>query len=680
MNQPGHKFSRIQKAVEAIFLPLDRLFNRIFQSSYNPLYRSGTIAVLLMTIVTVTGLYLVFFYRLGEPFESISALQNQPLMGRWIRTLHRYASDATVAAVIIHMLRMVLMGRTWGPRTLAWLTGVALFVFLFVSGWTGYVMVWDAHAQALATAGAKMFDATGLFPDSISRSFSGVTSSPPASFFFLNLFLHVVVPLAMIFGIWIHTSKLARTVWFPTRRLTWGITGFLVLVSMTFPAPLAQKADLLNIAPEYPSDWWFSFWLPLAEKSPGWTLIAFSAGLLFLFSIPFWLKPSEKDKPKVSFNDHNRCQGCSQCMVDCPYEAIHMIPRTTGTGSPIVAQVNDDLCVACGLCAASCAPFTMGPPERKATEQFIAAKKFVISLRATKKDHHGDVLVMACRNQAGVYKRMSDFAGKEDRVHLYPVDCAGTIHAVAIEQLAKDFKSVMIAACPDRNCTNKDGFMLLKERVSGAREPTFTASFDKSRVSVHAVGDGEESRFFEEFQGVVSGQKSQPSRWRLALPFAAAIALTVGIALLSRVPAGAPIDDGLLRLSWRLSNQTVKNCRQRTQEELAKLPQHMRLNEICEYSPLSYRLNATVNGTQVIEKVITPGGLHGDRPIYVDYDLRLAPGSHEVQITFLPEHEVENKVAHLNFAGTVNIEKGRLSLIYLTPDQSRLILKQGDAQ
>lgn len=680
MDQAAHGFSWIQRAVAAVILPLDRIFNRIFQSAYNPLYRSGTIAVLLMTIVTVTGLYLVFFYRLGEPFESVNALQNQPLLGRWIRTLHRYASDATVAAVIIHMLRMVLMGRTWGPRTMAWLTGVALFVFLFVSGWTGYVMVWDAHAQALATAGAKMFDATGLFPDSIGRSFNGVTSSPPASFFFLNLFLHVVVPLAMIFGIWIHTSKLARTVWFPSRRLTWGITGFLILVSMAWPAPLAPKADLLNIAPEYPSDWWFSFWLPLAETSPGWTLIAFGAGLLFLLSIPFWLKPSEKDKPKVSFNDHNRCQGCAQCSIDCPYEAIQMIPRTTGSGSPEVAQVNDDLCVACGLCAASCAPFTMGPPERKATEQFIAAKKFVLSLRAEKKDHHGDVLIMACRNQAGVYKRMTARAGEESGVHIYPVDCAGTIHVVAIEQLAKDFKSVMIAACPDRNCTNKDGFILLKERVSGAREPTFTPNFDRSRVSVHAVGDGEESRFFSELRAVRSGTVLPPARWRTAVSFAAATAIVAFIGLLSRLPAGTPSEDGLLRLSWRLSNQTIKNCRQRTQEELAKLPQHMRLAEVCEYTPLGYRLSVTIDGNPSPEQIIKPGGLHHDRPIYVDRDVRLSPGNHEVTISFVPEREVENRVAHLTFSGGVNIEAGRLSLIHLTPDQTQLVLKSGGVQ
>ena len=90
-------------------------------------------------------------------------IQRDVLLGRWMRALHRYASDAAVVAVALHVLRLVVQGKTWGPRALAWVTGVLLAGMMLLSAVTGFVLVWDRFGQALAVAGAKMLRLLPLF-------------------------------------------------------------------------------------------------------------------------------------------------------------------------------------------------------------------------------------------------------------------------------------------------------------------------------------------------------------------------------------------------------------------------------------------------------------------------------------------------------------------------------------
>src|SRR3990172_6001045 len=179
----------------------DALMNRLYGWRYNPLYHSGALVVALLIVLFVTGIYLLFFYRLGAPYASVAALTAQPWLGRGIRGLHRYASDTAVVAALVHALRVYAQRRSWGPRTLAWITGLILLFVVFVSGWTGYVMVWDVQAQVLATEGARLFDVLPIFSEPISRAFVGERPIPGA-FFFLNLFAHIAFPIGLGLVVW----------------------------------------------------------------------------------------------------------------------------------------------------------------------------------------------------------------------------------------------------------------------------------------------------------------------------------------------------------------------------------------------------------------------------------------------------------------------------------------------
>lgn len=120
-----------------MFARLDAWFNEFYTWRYNPLYHSGALVVACFVILLFTGIYLLLFYRISAPYESVGSITAQWWGGRWIRTLHRYVSDLAIVATVVHVVRMFAQGRTWGPRALAWVSGVFLAGFFFLCGWTG---------------------------------------------------------------------------------------------------------------------------------------------------------------------------------------------------------------------------------------------------------------------------------------------------------------------------------------------------------------------------------------------------------------------------------------------------------------------------------------------------------------------------------------------------------------
>ncbi|HSR15650.1 MAG TPA: cytochrome b N-terminal domain-containing protein, partial [Gemmatimonadales bacterium] len=205
-------------AVRSLLNAADRAANRLYGWRGNPLYQTGTLVVLLFLVLLVTGLWLLLFYRIGAPWASVDRLTGDWLAGNWVRGVHRYASDAAVVATLLHAVRMLVQGRTWGPRTLAWVSGLVLLAFLFICGWTGFVMVWDQYGLLLADEGARLLEAVPLLSEPLRRAFTGERPVPDA-FFFLNLFLHVALPLGLGLLLWLHVSRLARPVLLPPKPL-----------------------------------------------------------------------------------------------------------------------------------------------------------------------------------------------------------------------------------------------------------------------------------------------------------------------------------------------------------------------------------------------------------------------------------------------------------------------------
>jgi len=472
-----------RRFLHALLARFDAWLDRIYGWRLNPLYHSGAVTVALLLVLLLTGLYLLIFYRLGSPYASVGRVTDQIWAGRWIRTLHRYSSDAAVVAIMVHGLRMFLQHRTWGARTLAWLSGVVLLFVFLVCGWTGYVMVWDVQAQVIAREGARWLDWLPIFSEPIGRAFSG-EGPMPGAFFFLNLFLHIALPIGLAVLLWIHTSRVARAVLMPPRILTYALLGGLTALSLVVPVRMAGPADLLRVPEQFPLDVFDHFWPPLTQYLPAgavWGL----AGLLgvVLLAVPWIQRPQAELVPDASVVVERSCTGCEQCYVDCPYEAIDMIVRTDGRAG-LVARVTPELCVSCGICAGSCAPMGVGPPMRTGRDQVAQVREFI----AERGPGPTDVVLIACGRGAGGAGRGPTFDGAP----VMSVPCAGSLHTSVIEFLVRSGAGgVMVVSCQPRDCWSREGPRWLEERMYEDREAELQPRVDRERVELVYAGAAE---------------------------------------------------------------------------------------------------------------------------------------------------------------------------------------------
>lgn len=463
---------------------VERLFDALYGSRWNPLHQTGNVAVLAFLVCLATGVFLFLFYEIADPHGSVAAIEGRIFLGGWVRSIHRYAADLALVAVLVHLVRKFVQGQTWGPRALAWLSGVALLGVVLACGWTGLVLVWDTQGQRIAVEGARLFDLLPIFAEPISRMFAG-DAPVPRAFFFMNLFAHVALPLGIAALVWLHLVRVARPALLPPRPLRRGILAAILVWSALSPVPLPPAADLGALPGEIPTDLLYAFWLPVAGRLPPPVHLAlWAAGFALLASLARLWRP--RRAIAVSTVDEDRCSGCTHCYHDCPYEAIQMVrrERPSRQTSDLVARVDPSLCVGCGICAAACAPMGIGPPGRTGRDQLALVRGWSEETAPSGRQ----VLVLACGNGWGGARAALAAPGRALRLG----GCSGSLHTSVVEQcLRRGAAGVAILACPPRNCSFREGPKWAEARLFAGREAELPVRVDRRRVLFLARSPGE---------------------------------------------------------------------------------------------------------------------------------------------------------------------------------------------
>ncbi len=475
----------LQRPFRRLLTGFDAVLAKLYGWERNPIHQAGTVAVAMLLVLLVTGLYLVLYYRVGSPAASVAGLAADPWLGAWLRTLHRYATDVFVIAAALHAARMFAQDRSWGARTVAWMSGLFLFGAGMVCAWTGFVMAWDTFGERLALEGGRLFDVVPIFSEPLSRIFAG-EGPVPSAFFFVNLFVHIALPLGLGVGLWLHVSRLARPVLLPPKRLTWAIVGSLTVASVLLPAALGPAADPLRLPASTPIDLVVAWWLPLSERLPAG--IAWGSGivviLLALLMPRLTRRPADASRPPSTV-DARLCTGCDQCHQDCPWDAITMVARDDDRPT-LVARVDPSRCVSCGICAGSCAPMGVGPPGRTGRDQLTEIRE--VTLPALAALGPLPIIAICCAQAPAAHLAALRTRG----AHVHLVSCVGNLHSSVIELLVRTgAPGVLACGCPPRDCVSREGPKWLHERLFNDREAELQPRVDRRRVRVATLAPGD---------------------------------------------------------------------------------------------------------------------------------------------------------------------------------------------
>ncbi|HLB14119.1 MAG TPA: cytochrome b N-terminal domain-containing protein [Burkholderiales bacterium] len=288
-----------QKVGQWAFRRADGVFNRVFGEHLNPLFHLGALAYLMLWVVVVTGLYLYVFFKTGvqEAYDSVQSLSVQQWwLGGVFRSVHRYASDAMVLTMGLHLARHFVFDHYRSFRWFSWVSGVIALWLVYASGVNGYMLPWDRLAQFVTIATAEWFDALPVFGGTLIRNFifEGAVND---RLFSLLSFIHIGLPLAVLVVLWIHTQRVPRAAVMPPRELAIYAVVALVVLSLVKPVhSQGGPADLAATVTRLEFDW---FYLPVYALLYRWTPIEvwyLVGGTTLLFLLLPWLPPRRMRK------------------------------------------------------------------------------------------------------------------------------------------------------------------------------------------------------------------------------------------------------------------------------------------------------------------------------------------------------------------------------------------------
>jgi len=136
--------------------------------NFNFWYFFGSLALLVLVIQIVTGIFLVMHYKpdaslnaSGVPvaFASVEYIMRDVPWGWLIRYMHSTGASAFFIVVYLHMFRGVLYGSYRMPRELIWVFGVMIFLALMAEAFAGYLLPWGQMSYWGAQVILNLFSA-----------------------------------------------------------------------------------------------------------------------------------------------------------------------------------------------------------------------------------------------------------------------------------------------------------------------------------------------------------------------------------------------------------------------------------------------------------------------------------------------------------------------------------------
>ena len=657
----------IQNIGRLIFEWPQKWLGRIFGNTLNPLRHLGSLTIFLLWIVLVSGIWVTIFFQtsVSGAYESVEYLTNdQWYLGGVMRSLHRYASDAAIVTLVLHIFKEFVFDRYRSARWFSWVTGVPLLWMIIPLGITGYWLVWDQLALYVALISSEMLDALPIFTDSMARNFLSVESLSDR-FFTLMAFTHIIgLPIFLVFGIWIHVFRMSRPKINPPRKLMIGALLSMLALSLVYPALSQGKADPAMVPESLALDWYYLLVYPLMKVWPAGSVWLLLVGFSLLICIAPWLPPGRK--PAVVSVDLNNCNGCQRCVEDCPFGALEMAPRSDGLKFVSEAIVLADLCLSCGICVGSCptaTPFRTRSalsPGIDLPDQPVAAIREMVTAAASGLQGSRRLLIFGCE---GNLKR----AGLIDsETAVVSLTCMAQLPPSFIDfVLSRDLADgVVLAGCASGDCQYRLGTQWTEQRINRQRDPQLRKRVDSNKLALLWTQPWcdlpDTTTAITSFRNTLAAVDESPtppkSGKRFLRPVGAILAwglFAVSAGVFTIWPPFSQLEAGnaVVSLTFSHAGQRIKECRQLSQEELNKLPPNMRKPSDCPRERYPVKVLFSIDNEIMYDQLLLPSGFWKDGESTIYNRIELPAGNHELAI----EMSDSGRSKGFDFSGQSNI-------------------------
>jgi ubiquinol-cytochrome c reductase cytochrome b subunit len=178
--------------------------------NFNIWYFFGSLALAVLVLQLVTGIFLTMFYKPGEltSFDSVEYIMREVDFGWLIRYLHSTGASAFFIVVYLHMFRALLYGSYRPPRELLWLLGMFVYLALMAEAFMGYVLPWGNMSFWGAQVIVNLFGTIpGIGPGLVLwiRGDYAIADATVNRFFALHV---AAVPLALLLLVALHLVAL----------------------------------------------------------------------------------------------------------------------------------------------------------------------------------------------------------------------------------------------------------------------------------------------------------------------------------------------------------------------------------------------------------------------------------------------------------------------------------------
>lgn len=299
-------------------------------------YYFGGVSLFLFIIQVVTGILLLMYYKGSDSlaFESIQFIMSKVQFGWLIRSIHSWAANLFIFAIVVHMFSVFFTKAYRAPREMTWLTGMIMLLLALGFGFSGYLLPWNELAFFATRVGT---DIVGILPVigepilTFLRAGEDVTGATLSRFFGIHV---AILPGIFIVMLSIHLLLVQRQgmsepidaqkegekkvmPFFPNfllrDLLLWLIVlNVLAILAVFFPWELGKKADAFASAPAgIKPEWYFLFMYQTLRYLPAHILnidgellgvILFGiAGVLWTL-VPFWDKKSSRGEQNRFIN------------------------------------------------------------------------------------------------------------------------------------------------------------------------------------------------------------------------------------------------------------------------------------------------------------------------------------------------------------------------------------------